>query len=141
MKRRFLKSNLVSVMIGPLFWDILDVNGGPFPSDSDEQIACSFACWYVARNLHIAILEVPAQVTLEGDTDVTVNLKNVMRGAIQAYGLDPDDGDTVNGVMRLMPLARRWAFQSGRNWNSRVQAWVDSGGYSYNVVTREPDAI
>jgi len=127
--------------VGPMYHDILRRNGGNFPDSTDDEIIDSFCCWYIARCCHLAILEIPAQVTLEGDTDITVNLRNIMAGCIKAYGLDSDDGEIRNRIMNLMPLARLRAFTQGMTWSDRFQAWLDSGGHSYNVVTREPDAI
>lgn len=124
------------VMVGPFFPEILSRNGGIFPSSTDEEIERSYACWYSAKNAHKAIHEIPAQVSFEGDTDATTNLRAVVEGACLAYGITD-----LNLVMPFMPLARRWAFMKGLGWDGRFQAWLDSAGQSWNEVTREPDKI
>lgn len=123
-------------MIGPMFHSILQRNGGIFPSSTDEEIERSWAAWYIARNCHKAIHEIPGQVSLEGDTDATTNLRAITEGAALAYGIVD-----LNLVMPLMPLCRRWAFMQGFGWDDRFQAWLDSAGTSWNEVTREPDKI
>jgi len=126
-------------MVGPLFPEILIRNGGLFPSSTDEEIVNSYAAWYVARCCNMAILDLPEQVSMEGDTDVTVRLAAIRDGCLRAYGLDHESGDVLNAVMNLMPLCRRQAFMRQVKWTDRFQAWLDSGGRAYNEVTREPD--
>jgi hypothetical protein len=129
------------LMVGPFFPKILRKNGGVMPDLSLEQMVDSYCAWYVARNCMIALKEIPEQVTLEGDLDITVNLKDVMRGAFIAYGIDPDVGDNLNRVMGLMPLVRRQAFNDKLFWDSRFQAFLDSGGHAYRIITRDPDKL
>jgi hypothetical protein len=139
-----MADNMPSViMVGPLFHDILQVNGGSMPGHAGDltQMVDSFCAWYIAKCCIKALHEVPEQVTLEGDEDITVNLKQIMRSCLIAYGIDPDVGDNVNRVMGLMPLCRRQAFNTKKFWDPRFQAFLDSGGHSYRVITRDPDKL
>lgn len=128
-------------MVGPLLWDTLRREGGLLPDSSDEEVVYSFCAWYFCRCAHIAIHEITSQVSYEGDTDVTVQLRGVLRGCMKAYGLDAESGDVIERVMKRMPLCRQLAFRRNIFWSDRFQAWLDSGGRAYNEVTREPDAI
>lgn len=123
-------------MVGPLFPEILTSNGGIFPHYSDEVVERGYAAWYIAKCCHKALHEIPSQVSLEGDTDVTVNLRAIAEGCAAAYGIHD-----LNEVMLMMPLCRRWAFKTQRQWDDRFQAWLDSGGKAYDEVTREPEKI
>lgn len=95
----------------------------------------SQAAWHFVRCAHIALLTIPGQVTLEGNTDITVRLRDIMESTETIYGIDR------NEFMKLMPECRRLTFALGRVWNSRFQAFLDSGGAAYNEITREPEAL
>jgi hypothetical protein len=123
-------------MVGPLFPEILRQNGGIFPNDSDEVVERVYAAWYACKLVHRAWEEIPGQVTYEGDTDITTTTNQIVRSACFAYGIVD-----IEPVMNFMPLCREWAFKKGFAWNPKFQAWLDSGGTSYNEITRDPDAI
>jgi hypothetical protein len=110
--------------------------GGIFPSSDSNMIMRSWCAWYITLCCHKTLQDIPAQVTMEGDTDITVDLRGIADGIAMAYGQTD-----MNEVMALMPLCRQYAFQKGLGWHDRFQAWLDSGGRAYNEVTREPDAI
>lgn len=131
----------VAVYVGPFFPDILKMNGGIFPDDSLEIQIYGFAAWYFAKCAHIALLDIPGQATLEGETDITVSLRNILNGCMQAYGFDNESGDEIEKVMRLMPLCRRWAFITGKNWHGFFQTWIESAGKLQDTVTRNPEQI
>lgn len=118
---------------GPTPAKILKRHGGTMPSDSLDEDMHSFCAWYFAICAHKALLEIPDQVSLEGDTDTTVRLRTILDSIMQVYGLDD-----IEMLMKFMPFARQHAFKCGLNWSSRFQAWLDSGGKAYNEVTREP---
>ena len=120
----------------PAFPRILKKNGGPIETSTGREDMLAFAAWYFTLNAHRILHEVPAQATMEGDTDVTVNLRTVAESTALAYGFDD-----LNEVMAFMPGCRHFAFQLGLTWDSRFQAWIDSGGRAYDEVTREPDRI
>lgn len=123
-------------MVGPLFHRLLTRNGGIFPDYSDDVIERGFAAWYITICAHRALQEIPAQVSYEGDTDVTVRLRAIAEGCALAYGLTD-----LNPIMLMMPICRRWALMQKLTWDDRFQAWLDSGGKAYDEVTREPDKI
>lgn len=120
----------------PQFPQILKKNGGNFPSASERECMMSWCAWYITVCCHKALHSIPGQVTFEGDTDITVDLRGIADGIAMAYGFED-----LNEVMTLMPLCRLHAFRSGLGWSDRFQAWVDSGGRAYNKLTREPDQI
>lgn len=124
------------LVAGPMFPNILIRNGGTMPSSSVEEMNRSCAAWYIAKLCHKALNDVPEQVTMEGDTDTTVNLRRIAEGAALAYGIED-----LNLVMPYMPYVRMMAFRQGISWNQRFQAWLDSGGRAYDEVTREPEAL
>jgi hypothetical protein len=95
----------------------------------------SQAAWHFVRCAHLALYEIPTQVVLEGNTDATVRLKEIMDSTEIIYGIDK------NEFMKLMPECRRLSFALGRTWNGRLQAFIDSAGRAYNELTREPDAL
>lgn len=135
------ESNKGIIYVGPFFHGILRRNGGPFPDSTDREIELAWACWYTCRNVHIALDKVPSQVSLEGDTDLTVRIRNIVNGSMQAYGLNPHEGPDLNDMMNLMPIARNECFKRNLFWSDRWQAWLDSAGKAYDEVTREPDQI
>ena len=100
-----------------------------------EMQVHSQAAWHFVRCAHIAIYVAANQVVLEGNTDMTVKLKDIMDSTEIIYGVDK------NEFMKLMPECRRLAFALGQTWNGRLQAFLDSGGAAYNELTREPDAL
>ena len=118
---------------GPTPAHILRRNGGVMPCGDVDEDMHSFCAWYFARCAHKALIEIPDQVSLEGDTDTTVRLRTILDSIMQVYGLDD-----IEKLMKFMPYARQQAFKMGLTWNSRFQAWLDSGGRSYDEVTREP---
>lgn len=118
---------------GPTPSRILLRNGGTMPCANLDEDMHSFCAWYFAICAHKALIEIPDQVSLEGDTDTTVRLRVILDSVMQVYGLDD-----VEKLMKFMPYARQHAFKINLNWNSRFQAWLDSGGRAYDEVTREP---
>lgn len=134
-KRKPKNPDETLVYMPPQFPQILARNGGIFPSVTESDIMRSWCAWYIAMTAHKVLQEIPAQVTLEGDTDITVSLRKIADGCLLMYGFEIDE------IMNLMPLCRRWAFKMGLVWDDRFQAWLDSGGRSYDEVSREPDKI
>lgn len=113
---------------------ILKRFGGTFPTNTDSDDLCAFCAWYFAICAHKTLLEIPEQVSMEGDTDATVSLRRILDSLLMVYGLE----DEIEKVMKMMPYARQHAFKTNLNWSSRFQGWLDSGGRAYNEVTREP---
>lgn len=91
---------------------------------------------YFARCAHLALLEIPEQVTLEGENDLTVHLRPLLDSCMMVYGIDD-----IEKLMKVMPLVRRIAFMRNLPWSDRFEAWLASGGKAYNEVTREPEAL
>lgn len=132
-KRR--KPDETLIYMPPQFPQILQSNGGIFPASTEAEIMQAWCAWYCCLVAHKTLQEIPAQVTMEGDVDTTVNLRQIIDGVLLMYGCE------IESTMNLMPLCRRWTFMSGLVWSDRFQAWLDSGGRAYDEVTREPDAI
>jgi hypothetical protein len=131
---------------GPLFHEYLVPLDGITKPDKPWQILPagdmefhSHCAMYFARCAHLALLEIPEQVTLEEETDLTVHLRPILDNLLIVYGLV--DSDDIEKVVKLMPLVRRIAFMRNVAWSDRFQAWLDSAGRAYNEVTREPEAL
>lgn len=92
----------------------------------------SSAAWHLAKLAHKALEKIPEQVTYEGEVDKTIRLMNIAKGVALHYALNLED------IMKFMPAVRLEALRTKKPWNPRFQAWLDSGGKSYNEVTREP---
>lgn len=121
----------------PAFPAILSRNGGVIEVSNPREEMLAYAAWYIVICAHKALQEVPAQVSFEGDTDQTVNLRAIADSTALAYGFTD-----LNEVMVFMPELRRYCtFVRGLTWDDRFQAWLDSGGRAYDTVTREPDKI
>lgn len=102
-----------------------------------ERDVRHFSCvWYFCRCAVQVLESTPQQVTLEDEVDATDNLRQLFDSIRRAYYV-PD----INDAVRFFPIARTLAFRRTLPWPSRFQAWIDSGGHSYNEVTREPDAL
>lgn len=79
--------------------------------------------------------KVPEQVTMEGNTDQTVNLRRIADSVAMLYNVD------IETMMAFMPFVKAEALIKGMPWPSRMDAWLASGGKSYNEVTREESAL
>lgn len=121
----------------PAFPSILAANGGVIEVSNPREEMLAYAAWYIVICAHKALQEIPAQVSFEGDTDATVNLRAIADSTALAYGLSD-----LNEVMAFMPTLRRYCtLVRGLTWDDRFQAWLDSGGRAYDEVTREPEKI
>lgn len=95
-----------------------------------EHAAAASAAWQIAGLCHIALEKVPEQVAYEGEKDQTVHLRRIAEGIAITYSL------TLQEIMKFMPACRAEAFRLSRAWNPQFQSWLDSGGTSFNTVTR-----
>lgn len=96
------------------------------------------ALWQFLIMAMQALDRVEKQVTLEGRPDTVVNLMNLAHSAKNIYGLT-----TLEGMFqpRLIAAAKREAVRSRLHWDSRIDAWFESGGKSYNIADRDPDKV
>jgi hypothetical protein len=90
------------------------------------------AAYYFTRCAMESIEVYSHNAVLEDETDPTVNLRQVLETVMRLYGVID-----IEKFMRFMSTIRTVAFKRGLPWNDRLQAWLDSGGYAYNEVTRE----
>lgn len=100
----------------------------------------SHCAFYFAKCANLALLEIPEQVSLEGEVDLTIHLRPLLDSCMQIYGLF-DVPDDIEKVMKIIPLVRRIAFMRNLAWNNRLDAWCATGGKAYNEVTRDPEAL
>lgn len=109
------------------------VGGGLLP-DTDEAAAL----WQFLLGAHQALDKIPAQVTLEGDTDLTANLRQIADSARKLFGLS-----TLEGMFnaQLIWQAKLEAKRSALYWNVKLDAWFESGGRASNELDRDPDHV
>jgi hypothetical protein len=95
------------------------------------------ALWQFLIMAHTILDKVPAQATLEENPDITVDLRTVAESVTAMYGV------TLEEMFHpaLVGIARLEAERVKAIWDDRITAWIDSGGRSYNIVTRDPDKI
>jgi len=93
------------------------------------------AAWHFAKCAHMALERIPEQVSHEGNVDQTVSLRNLCDSICKLYGVE------IETMMAFMDFVQAEAYRCGLPWNSRFQAWLDSGGKSYDSITREPEAL
>lgn len=97
------------------------------------------ACWHFCRLANRILINLPEQVVMEGETDKTVSLRDVLESVRIMYGLDREDG--IGMIITWAQQVQREALRCGLPWSPRLTAWFESGGKAYNIVTREPGAL
>lgn len=119
---------------GPIYENHMEPEG--FMPDC----VASSAAWNFYIMAHTAIDKIPKQKTFEGDTDITVNLRDLARSALAAYNLPRPEEGGLDLLFNpdMIDCARREAKRCKLHWDSRIDAWLDSGGRAYNIITREP---
>lgn len=115
----------------PIYEDHLSPKG-LLPREIKERAS---AAWHFARLALTALEKVPEQVVLEGDTDRTVPLRNLADSVSLMYSIPVED------IMPIMDFVKAEAIRCGLPWNDRLDAWLATGGKSYNFVTREEGAL
>lgn len=115
----------------PIYEHHLTPNG-LLPREMKERAS---AAWYFTMCAMQALERVPQQVSYEGDTDQTVNLRQIADSVATMYS------ESLENIMPFMDFVKAEALRCGLPWNGRLDAWLASGGKSYNFVTREPDAV
>jgi hypothetical protein len=115
-----------------IYADHIEPNGS-FPAT--HAVECSAAFHFAKLAIRI-LAKVPEQITLEGRDDKTVDLRAVAESVVKLYSLED-----LGTLMSFLPAVRKEAFCSGLPWDDRLQAWIDSGGRSYNLVTREEGRV
>lgn len=115
----------------PIFEDHLTPNG-LLPRQMKERASCA---WQIARLCIIALERVPEQAVLEGEVDQTVKLRNIADGVCLQYN------EKIEDVMVFMDFCKAEALRIGFHWPQRFDAWLATGGKSYNELTREPEAL
>lgn len=98
----------------------------------------SCALWMFLVCAFQALDRVEKQVTYEGDADQQVDIRQIAESIRKMYKLDDLFGMFNPG---LIATARREAIRSGMPWNTRIDAWFESGGRSYNKMDRDPDKV
>lgn len=101
----------------------------------EHKFECS-AAWHFAKLAMRIVDTVPAQVTMEDQIDQTTDLLRVAKSVALLYGLN-----SLADMMQFIPEVEAEARRSGLPWNPRLTAWVESGGRSYNTVTREESVL
>ncbi len=103
----------------------------------------SSALWQFLAMASIAIDSIPAQATLEGDKDRDVSLKHLAFSVLKMYNMPgPEEGGfEILFNYERVHRAKQEAMRCGLNWESRLDAWIASGGRAYDLLTREPEAL
>lgn len=129
------------MFFGPVFPELIQGKGGGADAllPGGEMVNHSFFAWYFCKLAMIQLEQIPEQVTYTDDLDTIVNLRDTCENLQMVYGIQ--GSDELEKAMKLMPTCRRIAFQRGIKWDDRFQAWIDSGGKSYNKIDREPDKL
>lgn len=111
----------------------LETDGGLLPNCIESS-----ALWEFLVCAMQALEKIPTQKTLVGTLDTDVNLREVANGIAKMYGLS-----TLDNVFHpvMIQLAKREAIRCRLPWDSRLDAWFQSGGRAYNLLTRNPDTI
>ena len=105
---------------------------GLLPREIKERVS---AAWHFSKLAHGALEKIPEQVSYEGNTDLTVSLRNIAESVAIMYVMKIED------FLPLMDFVHAEAIRCGYIWNDRLQAWLDSGGKSYDIMTREEGAL
>ena len=100
-----------------------------------ERANESSAAWHFAKLALAALERIPEQATMEGDKDQTIRLRNLAESVARLYEVSLED------MMQFMDFVKAEALRCSLPWNSRFDAWLASGGKSYDEVTREPEAL
>ena len=101
----------------------------------EEQIYAS-AAWHFARLAMPVLIDVPEQATPEGEKDVTVHLKGLLYATVTLYAIKD-----VNRLMNFMNFVKAEALRVGYPWRHEFDAFLRSGGRSFDEVTRNPDRL
>jgi len=85
-----------------------------------------------------ALKKVESQTTLEGAEDQEVDLMQIAESVRKMYGLKD-----LYGMFhaRLIGAARRECLRSALPWDTRIDAFFETGGKSYRNLTRNPDKV
>lgn len=105
---------------------------GLLPREKKKEAS---AAWHFTRLAMVILQKIPEQVSYEGNTDLTVPLMRIAESVAVQYGIKHEN------FLCFMDFVRAEAFRCAMPWNDRLQAWVESGGKSYNFVTREEGAL
>lgn len=102
----------------------------------DQESIQYFSCaWNFCRIAHESLEVYPKDVVLEGETDPVAYLRSALEAQMKLYQVTD-----IEKVARFFPMCRTLAFRRTIHWSSRFQAWIDTGGRAYNVLSREPDS-
>lgn len=101
----------------------------------EEQIYAS-AAWHFARLAIPVLIDVPEQATPEGELDVTIHLKGLLFATATLYAIKD-----VNRMMQFMDFVKAEAIRCRYVWRHEFDAFLRSGGSSFNEVTRNPDRL
>lgn len=102
--------------------------------DSIQHFSCA---WYFCRCAHESIETFAKDIVLEGETDSVGTLRQVLSTCMKLYNIT----DIEKLIRFVSTECRQLAFRRNLFWDSRFQAWIDSGGHSYNEMSREEKAI
>lgn len=106
---------------------------GLLPREEKEYAS---AMWHFCKLAHQVLEKVPSQVVYEGEADQTVHLRNIAESVKTLYSLH-----SMDRMMSFVDFCQAEAIRSGLPWDERLSAFVNSGGVSYAVLTRDPDKV
>lgn len=100
------------------------------------NIPAQHALWYFLRCAHVALHEVPTQITYEGDEDTQTDFKHLAESIARA-------GNTSIKAMFASELWRRAQAEAescGLTIDERVSSFINSGGQTHRFYDRDPDS-
>lgn len=106
---------------------------GLLPREEKEYAS---AAWHFCKLAHIVLDRVPSQTTYEGDKDKTVHLRRIAESVKTLYNLH-----SMDRMMAFIDFCQAEAIRVGLPWDDRLSAFVQSGGVSYAIITRDPDKV
>lgn len=106
---------------------------GLLPREEKEYAS---AMWHFCKLATVQLERIPQQAVYEGDKDQTVHLRRIAESVKMLYGLK-----SMDRMMSFVDFCQAEAIRCKLPWDGRLSAFVNSGGTSYAVLTRDPDAL
>lgn len=114
------------------FWPVKHMNPmGLLPPTKEAA-----ALWTFLTMAFSALDRVEKQATLEGDEDQQADLMQIAYATRIQFGLEDLNGMFGDNLVRF---AKREAARCKLPWDTRIDAFFESGGKAYRHLDRDPD--
>lgn len=111
----------------------MHATGGLLPETKEAA-----ALWNFLLCAFQALHHVESQKTLIGNEDQVVSLRQIATSQMKIFGIT-DMNELFNAA--LIQAARREAIRCGLFWDTRIDAYFETGGNSYSVLDRDADKL